>query len=142
MKDLDVAAFKRELENYSYYRENLEGTIRLIEYTEYLLSNVRGIDPSKQHVNSNCTWVDTDEFRRISDELDRLCRRRDLRIAQIDYIESVLSKLDPDIKDACIEIYVKGKSYSEVSAEKFISGPGLFKQVHNELSEILKELTR
>ena len=134
---IDVVAFKKELENYSYYQTNLEGTKRLIEYNEYLLSNVHGLDPSKESGNGSSIWVETDAFKRITDELERLYKRKELREAQIEYIESILNKLSQETREACLKIYVEGESYAKVSSERFLSKKGLFSRVERELNNIL-----
>ena len=79
----DVEAFKKELGNYLYYKRNLKGTLELIEINEGLLSNLHAADPSKEPGSHRSAWVETDTFRRISDELDRLQQRKELRIKQI-----------------------------------------------------------
>ena len=135
---IDVNAFKRELENYYYYQINLKGTLELIEFNEYLLTNVRGIDPSKEPNDNHTIWVESDSFKRISDELDKLYKRRDLRIMQIEYIESILDKLSDETKKACIDIYVKGETYAKISAERFLSKKGLFYRIEKELDEKLQ----
>lgn len=139
MDKQDVIAFKKELENYSYYKTNLEGTKKLIEYNEYLLSNLHGIDPSREPSGSSGSipWVETESFRRIADELDRLNKRKVLREAQIEHIENVLNAMDSKIKDICIEIYLDGKSYREVASNRGISSTSLFRTIEEELKEIL-----
>ena len=133
----DVVAFKKELENYSYYQMNLKGTLELIKYNEYLLSNVRGIDPSKEPGSSSIEWVDSDAFRRIADELDTLYKRRDLRILQIKYIESVLEKLSEETRQACLDIYVNGETYAKISADKYLSKHALFYRIEKELKNVV-----
>lgn len=133
----DVDAFKKELENYSYYKINLEGTNRMIEYNEYLLSNVRGIDPSKEPVGSSSIWVESEAFERIAAELDKLYNRRKLRMMQIDYIESVLDKLSEETRQACIDIYVKGQTYVQISDNIHLSKTGLFRRIQSELNKAI-----
>lgn len=137
MKDVD--AFKNELRNYSYYQQNLKGTRKLIAYNEYLLSNVKGLDPSKEAGGSPAVWVESEQFKRISDELGRLNRHRELREAQIAHIETVMNRLSPEVRKACVEIYVNGKTYHEIAAERFVSMSGLYKQIDKELTIILKK---
>lgn len=134
-----VAAFLRELRNYEFYRTNLVGIEKLIAFDEDLLANVHGVDPSRQSGSTIVLWVETDEFKRISDELDRLYRKRDMRLMQIDYIESVLNRMDKDIREAVIRIYGKKRSYTEVARSMSISESGLFKRIDRELTSILKK---
>lgn len=138
MNKQDIMAFKKELENYSYYKTNLQGTKKLIEYNEYLLENVHGVDPSKAPSGSGGgkVWVETDTYHRISDELERLRNRYALRIAQISYIESILDKLDPETKEMCIAIYVEGETYATTTSGKHITSSGLFKRIERKLSKI------
>ena len=137
MKKEDVAAFKRELENYSYYKSNLKLTLDMIEYKEYLLSNVKGIDPSKEPGLSNITWVESDAFDKIANDLERLNRHRELRIKQIEYIESILDRLAEETRNACIEIYVNGETYARVSNQYYLSKRGLFYRIEKELDGVL-----
>ena len=134
---IDIDAFKRELENYSYYKINLKGTIKLIKYNEYLLSNVKGIDPSKEPGGSSSVWVESETFKRISAELDRLYKRRDLRIMQIEHIESILDKLSEETRNACIDIYVRGKTYESISQKYGYSKGGLWYRIKAELNKQL-----
>ncbi len=133
----DVEAFKRELGNYRYYRLNLEGTMELIEINEYNLSNLHGLDPSKQHVSSGVPWVESEEFKRVSKELAMLYERLELRKKQISYIEYVLGRLSKDTREACLQIYADRKTYSEVSRKMNISRKGLFYRIQKELDRVL-----
>lgn len=133
----DVEAFKKELANYSYYKKNLEGTEELIEITEGLLSNLHGFDPSKLHYASSTVWVETETFKRISDELDRLNRRKELRAIQIEHIESILERLTPTIRKACIDIYSNGKSYLEIGRKVGYSKAGLWHRIESELEKAI-----
>ena len=132
-----VAAFLRELRNYEFYRTNLVGIEKLIAFDEDLLANVHGVDPSRQSGSTIVPWVETDEFKRISDELDRLYRKRDMRIGQIEYIESVLSKIDPDIREACLQIYVKKQTYRRIAMHYDISVNGLYYRIQKELAAVV-----
>ncbi len=133
MKSQDAAAFKNELKNYKYYQKNLEGTMKLIEYNEYLLSNVRGVDPTREPGQGVKTWVETDEFKRIADELDRLNKRKELRIAQIKYIESVLTDLSEETRNACIDIYINKIPYQKAIHKYGYSKSGLWYRIKAEL---------
>lgn len=133
----DVDAFKRELENYSYYKLNLQGTIKLINYNEHLLSNLHGLDPSKVSGGSSLVWVESDAFKRISDELERLNKRKELRLKQIEYIESVLEQLSEETRKACIDIYVEGKTYESISHQYGYSKGGLWYRIKAELNKQL-----
>ena len=133
----DVDAFKKELGNYSYYRGDLIDISEQIQIFEYKRSNIHGIDPSKEHSLSGTAWVESEEFRRISDELDKLNARKELRIRQISYIESVLDQMTEEARKACVLIYACKKTYSEVSRELMMSRNALFYRVQKELDEIL-----
>ena len=134
----DVEAFKKELANYNYYKRNLEGTLELIQINEDLLSNLHGFDPSRPHFPSHTVWVETDTFRRISDELERLNKRKVLREAQIEYIEEILSKMTPEMKEACIEIYSNNRSYAEIGRLNHYSKTGLWFRIKSELDKALE----
>ena len=136
----DIEAFKKELTNYNYYKRNLQGTLELIEINEGLLSNVHGLDPSKDHYASHTVWVETETFKKISDELDRLYKRKSLREAQIEYIDYVLNKISSDMKDACIDIYANGKSYTEIGRKYGYSKSGLWFKIKYELNNALDEI--
>ena len=134
-----VKAFKKELENYSFYKINLRGTLDLIDYNVNLLENVHGIDPKKEPSHSTGTkpWQETDSYHRIRLELDRLEARRDLRIRQISYIESVLSKLDAETRRIIEEIYLYGFGYDMVAQRMHISKTALFNRIERRLSRFL-----
>lgn len=136
-----VEAFKRELKNYDFYKINLEGTLKLIAYNEYLLENVHGIDPQKEPNGSSgmIPWVETDTYHRIANELERLRNRRDLRIKQIEYIDNILDQLHPNIKKICIEIYKNNVPYAEIASELHVSVGGLHKEIEREIDEILQK---
>lgn len=135
-----VSAFKRELRNYNYYKVNLAGTLKLIDRNEYLLENVHGINPEKEFsFNSNPkAWVESETYHRIREELDRLEKRRDLRIRQIDYIESILSKADADIKNICERIYRDGEDQLIVAKEYKIPRRTMNYNIDRELERILE----
>ena len=134
-----VKAFKKELENYSFYKTNLKGTLELIAYNEYLLQNVHGINPQKEpsHSSGSKQWQETDTYHRIRSELDRLELRRDLRIRQIEYIESILDKLDPETRDVIERIYLKGESYYDISRQKYMSKSALFEKIERKIGRFL-----
>jgi len=133
-----VEAFKRELRNYSYYKLNLEGTIKLIDMNEYLLENVHGVDPGKEPSGSSGSvpWVESDSYHRIQNELEKLNSRLKLRISQVNYIESVLDQLDPEIREVCIQIYEYGKSYEEIAYKNHLSVGALYKRIERALRRI------
>ncbi|MBQ6217354.1 MAG: hypothetical protein IJK53_08245 [Erysipelotrichaceae bacterium] len=134
-----VKAFKRELENYNFYKINLQGTLKLIEYNEYLLQNVHGVNPQKEpsHSSGVKQWPETDTYYRIRTELDRLEQRRDLRIRQISYIESILSGLDPETKELIDRIYLLGFGYDFVARSNHVSKTALFNRIERKLAKML-----
>ena len=135
MKRQDAAEFKNELKNYKYYQTNLKGTLKLIEYNEYLLSNVRGVDPAREPVTGSKTWVETDEYKRICDELERLNKHKQMREAQIEHIESVLAELSEQTREACIDIYVNRISYEKAIRKYGYSKSGLWYRIQAELEK-------
>ena len=134
-----VDAFKRELKNYKYYKINLEGTLRLIEMNEYLLSNVHGVNPEKEPNGSSgsIAWVETETYDRITKELERLYERRDLRLKQIEYIDDVLTRMNSEIAHICKSIYLNDRSYSSISKELNLSKSSLHEKVEKELQKVL-----
>lgn len=142
MNEEAVEAFKRELKNYNYYKLNLEGTLKLIEMNEYLLANVHGLNPEKNPDNSggSSIWVETETYKRISEELDKLEKRRDLRLAQIEHIESIMSLMDDETRRICERIYRDNESQLKVAKEYKKSRQLMIYEIDKKISKIMQIL--
>ena len=102
MQSEEVRAFKNELRNYNFYLSQERTLVNSIEFLYDRLGGVRGIDPSKEplHIapNKEMEW-------KLRDEISALDAKLSVLRAKINYIESILTKMDIDGRTAVIDVY-------------------------------------
>lgn len=134
---MKVESFKRILMNYYQYKESskrLQEEIDLIVYRE---SNVKGIDYTKIHGTANESAISE---RRLSsiDMKEELEMELDYTKKAIQYIESVLNRIDPDAKEYILRILCGHETNESVGSEMGYSHSGMWKKVRSEIEKALK----
>lgn len=133
-----VEAFKNQLRNYSYYVKRKDMLIEEVNTLRYNLAGLKGVRYDKQMSNGSPNEALIEENR--LDMIDRInIKEKEISIISnlLDMINGHLEELSPDIKKACIEMYINGKTYESEAKELFYSKTGLFKAINRELEDIL-----
>lgn len=133
-----VEAFKKEMNCYRYYLEKLKELDEKIKLNFYEETGVKGISYDK--IPSSPSEEAIANYRlTLIEKGDKLAKERERIYNQIKHIEDVVNKLPKTLKNACVNIYVFGKSYTSVvnSGDIYWSDAGLFKAIERELEKLL-----
>lgn len=138
MLDLQSDQFIKELRCYRGYISKAKALKQDIDILWYDLTGVKAVRYDK--APSGSYNPNLSEARRIhlGEKIERKMKELARVNSNIEYIESVLAKLPPNISKACIDIYCDDKGYKETSKNEYISDAGLFKQIDKALAEVLK----
>lgn len=127
-----VRAFKNELRNYTYYLNRIVTLDNSIEFCYDRLSNVTGIDPSKEPIhgapNKEYEW-------KLRDDIEKFEHLKKLTQEKIKYIDDVLTKMDTEIKWAIICVYIDGKQIINICGNIGLSPNGLQKRMNKAIEE-------
>ncbi len=135
MQKESVRAFKNELRNYAYYLSVIESLERSIEFCYERLGGLRGIDPSKEplhiHANNEYEWKLRDDIEQFEAKIKRL---RD----KVNEVDIILNRMETDVREAVIDVYVKGKQARTVASRMYISHSGLLKRINKAIENALE----
>lgn len=133
-----VEAFKKELNCYKYYLQRLKELDEKIEVNFYEETGVKGISYDKIPSHPSEEAIAHHRLTLI-EKGDKLAEERERIYKQIKHIENVVNQLPKVLRNACINIYVYGKTYNQVvnSGDVYWTDAGLFKAIERELEKIL-----
>lgn len=135
MKDI-VATYKNELRNLVSLQKQVDDLNGRIEDIWYILTGVRGIDPSRTRVSSNPS-VSEEKRLEMEDQIEHLTREKERIESNISYIRQILQLMPRDIRDACILIYAKGEKYSKVAMMQYRSTGSLQRAINSSIEQAL-----
>lgn len=133
----EVRAFKNELRNYNFYLSQERTLINSIEFLYDRLGGVRGVDPSKEplHVvpNKELEW-------KIRDDISALDAKLTVLREKIRYIESILTKMEIDGRQAVIAVYACRHRMEDECIKYNYSPQGFNHYLNRVIKEALDEI--
>lgn len=135
MQSDDVKAFKNELRNYNYNLNRLVTLNNSIEFCYDRLGGVRGIDPSKEPTHS---LPNKDLEYILRDDIERYRRLQTLCEAKVNYVNEILNKMQTEVREAIISVYVEGKPMRNVASKMFMAHSTLQKKMNKEIKKALE----
>lgn len=138
MIDNQSEQFKKELRCYKGYISKANDLKQEIDDIWYELTGVKAIRYDKLPSGSYNPSVSEARRLNLSEKVERKIKELDRVSNNINYIDSILSRLPKNISKACIDIYCDEKGYKKTSQNEYISDAGLFKQIDKALAEVLK----
>lgn len=133
-----VEAFKNELKCYKYYLQKIKDLDEKIEVNFYEKTGVKGISYDK--IPSHPSEEAIANFRlTLIEKGDKLVMERERIANQIKHLEDIVNQMPKTLRNACIQIYVHGRTYIEVvnSGNVYWTDAGLFKAIERELNKLL-----
>lgn len=133
----EVRAFKNELRNYNFYLSQERTLINSIEFLYDRLGGVRGVDPSKEplHVlpNKELEW-------KIRDDISKLDAKLSALRAKIHSIDSILTKMDINAREAVIAVYACRHRMEDECSKYNYSPQGFNHYLNRVIEEALNEI--
>lgn len=130
--------FKNELKNYNYYRQMLKSYNERIDNAWYELSMVKGIRYDKQAGSASSNSLNAYKYA-LMKKLDLLEAERDRIELQLEYLDSILVKIDDiELRQALIDVYVNKMTLRQASKKYYISHTALLKRFNKAINQALK----
>ena len=137
--DKKTETFLNELRNLNNYKHRLKELEDKLDTLFYNLTGVKAVRYDLVKGMSDYQQIELiklgkiDEYNGQKEVIDKEISRLK---SNISYIETVLNKMEPSIKEACIQIYCHNKTYKQVASTMFISSSALYKKVENEIKKV------
>ena len=118
----EVREFKKELSSYPFLQKKLEGARDLCRYCYDLLPGGVRSPSLTEHGH---TQMSKETEYRIREEIEKHEARIQSYLQRIREIDEVLALMDEDMREACIDIYMKGRTVKRVCRKHHLSEYGL-----------------
>lgn len=128
----EIRLFKSELKVLTILERQYDICKQDLEYIEYQMQGVRGIDPSKEPQHSEFV-----EMKNILIPIkDIKVRRAEEYKARIDRCYGILDQCPEQLRSYLVDIYVKGRPTYEVAEEHYLSESSLRRFIIAELLNV------
>ncbi len=138
--DKKVETFLLELRNLNNYKSKLKELEDKLDALFYDLTGVKAVRYDSVRGMSDFHQVELIKLGKIEEyniQKDKIEKEITRLMGNISYIESVLNKMDSNIKEACIEIYCQKKTYRSLSKEQFCSINALHHRINKSILKAL-----
>lgn len=138
--DKKVETFLLELRNLNNYKSKLKELEDKLDALFYDLTGVKAVRYDLVKGMSNCQQIELNKLGKIEEyniQKDKIEKEIIRLKGNISYIESVLNKMDSNIKQACIEIYCKKKTYRALAKKQFCSINALHHRINKSILKVL-----
>lgn len=134
-QSMQVSAFKNDLRSRNAYVERISQLGELIEEDYRLLSGVKS--PSLEQTAHGVRNIDLEYERR--ERISRRMEERNALLESVRRIDRILNEMDPFVKRACIEKYVKGRTFVSVSNDLALSPNAINMRINHEIERVLRK---
>lgn len=135
MTNTEINKFKSEISKYNFLISSSKVILDKIDVHLYNMSGVKGV--AFDRIRGNASEYQIAMMKHEQSEVyDKLLKSYEKKKKRIDYVESILNKMDEDDRELFIMKYIDGMSFERLAKMNYLSKSGMIYRMNN----ILKEL--